>query len=347
MPASLIDAFTRHQVYLEGYKTGLEGRLDPVLMGMYEDLRRAMEATNVDRLNSLTRKKLQELIRTVQKLQLRRHDSFRADMLKELRAFAQADTRLNVQVMETLEGQTIDEAHDPTNALPLLGLLALRNTREGRARLWALVENAPDPASGMTLRGMVNQYLGFLSRNVRQIITQGYANGWTVRETIAAIFGTKSKRWRDGFMYRARRNGASFLHTAVQHVSSVVQAGVASVFYKSYEWVSVLDAFTSDICRTRDGNVYRYGKGPLPPAHYRCRSRAVPLKRGARYSDVPASFYGWLVLQPAPVQDDIVGPRTGGGVRSGRVKAADLGKFRARQSLTLKEFVAKLSNIIK
>ena len=347
MPANLYDAFTRHQAYLEGYKDGLDGRLDPILRGMYEDLRVLLEKTDVDQLNALTRKQLNALIRQVQRLQLRRHDGFRADMLKELRAFAQGDMRLNRQVVETVEGRTVEDAYDAKDGLPLLGLLALQNNRKGRARLWALIENTPDPASGKTPRQLINQYLGYVSRNVRELITQAYANGWTVRETLAAIFGTRSRRFRDGFVAKAARNGSAMLHTVVQHISSTVQAGVASVFYKTYEWVSVLDMNTTKICQSRDGRIYRYRKGPLPPAHFRCRSRAVPVKSGARYQDVPGTFYGWLMLQPAAVQNDIVGVRLGGGLRSGRVDASGLGRFRSRNRLTLAQFLAKFSNIIR
>ena len=347
MTASLFDAFTRHQVYLEGYKDGLDGRLDPILRGMFAQLRTALGGTNVENLGQLTKKRLNELIRTVQRLQLRRNDAFRAAMLKELRAFAQGDARMTLSVMEEVEGKTVDEAYDAKDGLPLLGLLALRNNREGRARLWALIEAAPDPASGLTTRQLVNQYLSYVSRSVREIITRGYANGWTVRETMAAIFGTSKNRYKDGFTARARRQGAAMLHTAVQHVSQTAQAAVASIFYKAYEWVSVIDNATSDICRSRDGRIYLYGKGPLPPAHYRCRSTVVPVKQGVKGNAQPSTFYGWLVLQPAIVQNDVVGVSLGGGLRSGRVTAEGLGKYRTRKRLTLAQFLAKFTNIIR
>lgn len=347
MPVSLVDAFTRHQAYLEGYKTGLEGKLDYVLVAMFEELRRALEKTNVDRLNALTRKKLNDLIATVYKLQLRRHDAFRDDMLNELKTFAQGDAGLNRRVMETIEGKTAEDAARDNDGLALLGLLAIRPNAKGRARLWALIDNTPDPASGMKPSQLITQYLSYLSRNVRAIITRGYANGWTITETLAAIFGTKSRRFNDGFTATARRQGASMLHTVVQHVSSVAQAAVASVFYTTYEWVSVLDMNTTKICQRRDGRIFRYGKGPLPPAHFRCRSRAVPVRQGATYQNVPGTFFGWLALQPAAVQDDLVGANLAGGVRSGRVTASGLGRFRSRQRLTLAEFLAKFNFIIR
>lgn len=344
MPASLFDALTRQQVYLEGYKNGLDGRFDPVLRGMYEDLRKALAKTNVRSLNELTRKRLQSLIREVQRLQLRRNDGFRADMLKELRAFAQGDMRMTVAIYEEVEGKTVDEAANEKNGLPLLGLLALRNTRKGRARLWALIENTPDGATGLTARQAINKYLGFVTRNVRELITRGYAEGWTVDQTLAAIFGTSKRRFRDGFAARAKRAGSAALHTVVQHVGQLVNQAVGSVFYKLYEWVSVIDLATTAICRSRDGNVYRYRKGPIPPAHYRCRSTTVPVKQGKTFQQL--TYHAWLMQQPRAFVDDVVGNRVGGGLRSGRLTAVDLGPFRPRRSLTLSQFLNKLRNIL-
>lgn len=345
MPVSLLDAFTRHQLYLEGYKVGLEGHLDPVLAGMYDEVAKALARAKVEKLNQLTRKQLAALIRSIQQMQLRRNNAFRAAMLRELQAFADADLTMNRNVMQAVEGKTVEEADDGS-ALPLLGLLALRRNPAGRARLWAVVSNTPDPATGLKPGALVGQYLGYLSRSIQQLITQAYANGWTVRETMAAIFGTRSKRFQDGFTAKAKRQGAAMLHTVVQHVSSLVQAGVASIFYKFYEWVSVLDKFTTKICQTRDGIVYEYGKGPLPPAHFRCRSRAVPIPKGATYGTQADSFYAWLRAQPAPVQDDVAGIRVAGGLRSGRVNADGLGRFSVRQQLTLEQFVGKFVLIV-
>lgn len=346
MPATLIDAFTRHQVYLEGYKDGLDGRLDPVLRDMYDDLQAELAKTKVERLNALTKKQLNALIRQIQRLQLRRNDAFRAGMLKELRAFAQGDAALNRQILEEIEDTTVEEAYERNLGTPLLGLLALRRNRQGRTHLWALVSNTPDPATGLTAKQAVNQYLNYVTRNVRELILQGYANGWTPAETMRQIFGTRSRRFRDGFVARAARHGSAMLHTTVQHVASVVQAGVASIFYSNYEWVAVLDSNTTKICRSRDGRVYKYGKGPLPPAHHRCRSQAVPTRKGVTYSNIPGAFFGWLQLQPVAVQNDIIGRRLAGGLRSGRVNAEGLGRFRSRQRLTLEQFLAKFRLII-
>jgi len=84
-----------------------------------------------------------------------------------------------------------------------------------------------------------------------------------------------------------------------------------------YEWVSTLDSRTSTICRSRDGQKYEFGKGPLPPAHPNCRSAISPVvssefdfldagaKRAARGADggmqidANTTYYDFLKQQPA------------------------------------------------
>jgi SPP1 gp7 family putative phage head morphogenesis protein len=44
-----------------------------------------------------------------------------------------------------------------------------------------------------------------------------------------------------------------------------------------YRYVATLDTRTSSICRALDGREFEYGKGPLPPQHFNCRSTTVPV----------------------------------------------------------------------
>ena len=103
---------------------------------------------------------------------------------------------------------------------------------------------------------------------------------------------------------------------------------------KKYKYVATLDSRTSAICRALDGKEFFYGKGPVPPQHFNCRSTTVPIvdykglgfdpppsnsqrrpgttlgpSRGVRGGTVPdTQTYGqWLELQPKAVKDDVLG----------------------------------------
>jgi len=89
-----------------------------------------------------------------------------------------------------------------------------------------------------------------------------------------------------------------------------------------YRYVATLDTRTSAICRALDGREFEYGKGPMPPQHFNCRSTTVPVidpnilppsttaTRASKDGQVPINeTYGqWLAKQPRSTQADALGP---------------------------------------
>jgi len=89
-----------------------------------------------------------------------------------------------------------------------------------------------------------------------------------------------------------------------------------------YRYVATLDTRTSAICRALDGKEFAYGKGPMPPQHFNCRSTTVPVidpdilppsttaTRASKDGQVPIdqSYGEWLSKQPRSVQADALGP---------------------------------------
>jgi SPP1 gp7 family putative phage head morphogenesis protein len=79
---------------------------------------------------------------------------------------------------------------------------------------------------------------------------------------------------------------------------------------KKYRYVATLDSRTSSICAALDGREFEYGKGPMPPQHFNCRSTTVPIidpdilppstiaKRASADGPVPVNMnYGqWLKI---------------------------------------------------
>ena len=93
---------------------------------------------------------------------------------------------------------------------------------------------------------------------------------------------------------------------------------------QKYRYVATLDTRTSAICRALDGREFEYGKGPMPPQHFNCRSTTVPVinykelgfnppppaRRASMDGQVPAneSYGEWLKKQPRTTQADVLGP---------------------------------------
>jgi SPP1 gp7 family putative phage head morphogenesis protein len=90
---------------------------------------------------------------------------------------------------------------------------------------------------------------------------------------------------------------------------------------KKYRYVATLDTRTSAICAALDGREFEYGKGPMPPQHFNCRSTTVPIidpdilppsttaTRASQDGQVPINMsYGeWLAKQPKSVQAEVLG----------------------------------------
>lgn len=114
-------------------------------------------------------------------------------------------------------------------------------------------------------------------------------------------------------------------------INQVANAAIQKVFEanqdvtKQYKYVATLDGRTSAICRALDGTVHDYGKGPLPPQHFNCRSATVPVidykglgipepeedERSSASGLVPeGTTYGrWLADQTAAERQRILGSR--------------------------------------
>lgn len=123
-----------------------------------------------------------------------------------------------------------------------------------------------------------------------------------------------------------RSQAESLTRTIINHTGSVGRAE----FYKenddvieAEEWVSVLDNRVTAICASRDGNKYPVGKGPYPPAHFRCRSIRTPIvnpkynlgagitgtraskgAEGGKQVSANTTFGPWLKSQPASFQKE-------------------------------------------
>jgi SPP1 gp7 family putative phage head morphogenesis protein len=128
---------------------------------------------------------------------------------------------------------------------------------------------------------------------------------------------------------RANCNGRQSNHGASAHQhQSGSQLSSQQVYEanqditKKYRYVATLDSRTSSICAALDGQEFPYGKGPMPPQHFNCRSTTVPIidpdilppstiaKRASADGPVPinTSYGQWLKDQPLKTQQDVLGP---------------------------------------
>lgn len=129
------------------------------------------------------------------------------------------------------------------------------------------------------LQVLRNADLNRLSAAVQFGVTQGH----NARRIMFSIFGTKQANYADGVLKATRTQLASVARTLVTGLASYTRGVLAdrnSDIIKKERFTAVLDARTTALCRSLDGEVYVVGEGPIPPLHMNCRSLRVPIMDG-------------------------------------------------------------------
>lgn len=353
----LFDVLTRHQIYVEGVKAQHAREFNEVLRELDIELRKLFSRLRFRTLDAMTKAELRSFLSELKKVQNRVYSAYTTKLIQQLEAFMRADVQVSKRIFATLGNEddetpvnedeadaALERADDGSNLYPLAWFLAAHNGGDP-SKLWASITNAPIPANGILLLPFIAGFVSSASISVENIVRKGYANRATVQEVLDEITGTKVKNYRDGAFARINTQAGAVTATAIQHITSIAQAGVASIFFGRYRWVSVIDSATTEICRGRNGRIFRYGEGPLPPAHIRCRSKTVPVVAGDD-SEPPSTYYAWMKSQPETVQNDILGAAKAGDLRSGKVKSKDMPQFDESNPLTVEGFVSKLNIIL-
>ena len=366
----LYDIAVRQQIYVEGVKVQFAREFNFVLAELRLELNRILSRVKYKTLDGLTKAELNKLVLSLRESQSRIYSKYTQQLLKQLKDFmavnlemnrrayslAHADSLAHAEMNEEMmeDGETtpkvptdaqaieyIKQQNESSNIIPLFGIASVTGNND---RLWSAVTNAPIPANGLYLLPFVKTFATSAQAGVENTIRKAWANGWTLQETIAELTGEDNKQGTSSQLQRIGVQANAVVATAVQHTAAIVGAGVISALFGWYMWHSVMDGKTTEICISRNRKRYRFGQGPIPPAHIRCRSHIAPI---VGMDDIAAeTFYTWAVRQPADVQDDILGEDVADEMRSGKLKEKDLPKFEARQPLTLDEFRRKINEIL-
>lgn len=354
----LYDISTRLQVLIEGVKVQQAREFNFILYELREELKKLLTRVRYRTLDGLTKGELNRLILSLRESQSKVYSKYAQQLIEQLKAFMRADLEINRRAYATTfaESKTGEEQKALTDAqaialilkedessslVPLFGIAAITGNDE---RFWSIATNSPIPANGLYLLPFIATFTNSAQAGVENIIRKAWANGWTLEETIAAITGEDARQGTSSQLQRVGVQASAVINTAVQHIGALAGAAVISALYGRYIWLSVMDSRTSDICISRNRQIYRFGNGPLPPAHINCRSHISPI---VGTDDLAAeTFYTWAARQPNSVQDDILGDDTGEALRNGTLKAKDLPNYKATRPLTLDEFRSRINEVL-
>ena len=168
-----------------------------------------------------------------------------------------------------------------------------------------------------------------------QVVRQGLLTGETTPDIAKRLIGSLQFGERAKTVGQLVAAGGQATAVADNQVIALVRTSVNQVantasqqvyeanqdITKKYRYIATLDTRTSAICRALDGREFEYGKGPMPPQHFNCRSTTVPIidsdilppsttaTRASQDGQVPInqSYGEWLSKQPRSVQAEALG----------------------------------------
>jgi SPP1 gp7 family putative phage head morphogenesis protein len=337
-PPQLIEQTTRHQLFVEGYKTHEAKDLLEALRSIEAGLVGRLSRSNI---SEWTRARLEGQLESYQEL-LR--EGYQGNLLPALN-----NKLAEFGVYEAgFEARSLAQVAPTYNfALPTPG------------QIRAATLSTPLSVRGLDNGALLEPFLdGWTARQIEAVtnaIRAGAIQGQTTAQIITGL--------NDTVFPLGERSLAGVVRTTLQHTSSVAREQTwerNSDIVKRVRWTSTLDSRTCEICAPMDGRTFKLSEGPRPPLHPNCRCATVAvlddrfafLEDGAtrsardpetgRVESVSAkeTYYSWLKKQPAQVQDAAIGPTRGkllrdGGLSSQRFSELQLSKtFRP---LTLSE----------
>lgn len=313
----LIDAATRHQVFIQRYAGGQSKKAIKTL----NRLRREINARLSHEPTNFQAGRLNALLEDLNKLEQAAFGEITGRVKKGAYDLSKSEAAFSVKLF--------DKGSSANFTLP---------TTES---IISAVENkslsARKGAMGVKLDDVLAEYGTKKSAQITQIIRDGVTLGDTtptISRKVGQIIDTLHRRQLD-----------VLVRTVVNHASAVAREQVYtdnSQLLDGYEWVSTLDSSTTLICASRDGQVYETGIGPMPPQHFGCRSVTIPKineaftlgskikgKRpsvggaGAKEISSGTSYGGWLKKQPREFIDEALGVERSRVFRSGKLKISE------------------------
>lgn len=317
---SYIDLAVKRQVMLERLKSG-----------QVQDF--AKEIRKIETLLRQTLLVLEEEVAEIPRTQLNR---LLSKLQKDQAAiFKTATNTFSKNLADISALYMTQEVADLKRAVDLRGTKLDNFTKKA---VFAKAIKRPLTTDGELLEPWIKKFTGTEIARVNGAVRAGWSQGRTNQQIVQSVIGTKARNYKDGVLQTTRRNASTVVRTSVQHVASAARQETWEAnkdVIDRYEFLATLDRSTSSRCRSLDGEVFEFGKGPIPPIHPNCRSTTIPVlnekysflsngrTRSGETGPVSAdkSYYDWLKDQPENVQKQVLGAKRAALFRDGGMTA--------------------------
>lgn len=326
MTASPNDIALRQQIYLEGVKNHEIIKGNEVAGAFISVLTSSLSTVGVENLYEFTKKQFNSFIVMLRRKLLATATKYKGFTERVLKNIAKTDYSVTKAVFMYMSEADVQIPKTKVSSL------------------WARIQNDRVSGIGDLPKDAVNSYFAGVVAYSIQLVQKNYSDKGSLSALLRAIKGTPSLNYRDGAANRFYRQFAAMLETLIQHGSSVIDQMLGRLVSDRYIWLSVLDGHTTAICRSRNGHIYRYGEGPQPPAHYRCRSKTRPYF--AVEPTMPNTFFAWISSQPRAFLDDVLGGATARKLLAGKIPPASMSKYENALRISPEQYKDKVSLIL-
>tara|TARA_R100000541_G_scaffold28160_2_gene37478 strand:+ start:1152 stop:2216 length:1065 start_codon:yes stop_codon:yes gene_type:complete len=254
----IFDADSRHQHYIERYKTGTVNDLGKFLVLLEDKLIARLSKSKT----FTSRKRILSVLKQIEKDAFGLLSQYTEQLGVDLESFSKAESEF--------VASTLAKAAE-TETFTVASTAALRAAANAR------------PFATKLLREELKDFPREQAKYIRNQVALGFAEGKSNPQIIKDVVGSADQKFKDGSMQVTRNAASRMTRTSVQHMAAIAREETYkrnSDIISEYAWISVLDSRTSSICQKRDQQVYKVGKGPLPPAHPNCRSTITPVFAG-------------------------------------------------------------------
>ncbi len=311
---TLTNLALRNQFLLDQYKAGQVLDFDKVHKKLEAAIQETLGAVEGETLDTLSRAELNGVLRD---LNLAQTDIKLAQIAKLTESLADL-----AGFTASTEASTLKAL---TKAAKAKVKIAQATAKQAYAAALANPMNVGREATGVTLNSFIKGWADATTNMVNGAVLQGWQQGKTVQQVMQQIRGTKAALYKDGLTAASRRDAASMVRTATQHVAQTARMETWAAngdLVQGYSILATLDGRTTQICRSLDGRKYPLdGKGPVPPFHVGCRTTTVPdlgpefdfLDEGATrssangYVDADLTYYDWMKTQDPAFAKEVLG----------------------------------------
>lgn len=362
MSDKIVDLITMHQILLEANKSFTYKFIEPVIDDIKDEFSYYLSAIH-DNFSELSDSEIKVMVDKLQAYIEMTLEKYYVFMLTKYEQFEDIETRMILTLLMMMNGETpkdvvsredgfnwVHSKVDKRNNIVLPSFSFIFSSLMG---------------NGEYMKNSMKTLNNIISKKLTDSLTYAYANKLSISEYKDSLFGTSLNRYKDGLLSRIKYMNSSSVNTIMQHISSksddMINTALSSEHLKKpilnkpgnyilktkrYMWVSIIDHRTSLICRQRNRNIYVYGKGPIPPAHYYCRSKVIRYL-GKESETTYKSWYDWIKRQPTDVQNYVLGEDLANKLNAGLLNADDLPSFRNKNKLSHTKYLESYNKILK